>query len=127
MIVDKAQALHSFWSSFGLTAIDEYSAYDERMDLPDNYLTYDVVTSNLGDPVAMSVNLFYRSTSWTEITQKADEIARSIGYGGKVIPITGGYIWIKLGTPFAQRIAVDQDSDLRRIYLNISVDYLTET
>lgn len=124
--MDKAQALHSFWSSFGLPAFDEFSAYDERMNLPDNYITYEVQTSNLGDPVALTANLWYRSTSWEDITKKADEIAQTIGYGGKVIPVSGGYLWIKLGSPFAIRIAVDQDDSIRRIYLNISVDYLTE-
>lgn len=124
--MDKVKALHSFWSSFGLTAIDESSAYDERMELPDNYITYEVQTGNLGDPVALTASLWYRSTSWAEITQKADQIARYIGYGGKVIAVDDGYLWIKLGQPFAQRIAVDQDDSIRRIYLNVSVDYLTE-
>ena len=69
--MDKVQALHSFWNSFGLMAIDESSAYDERMDIPDNYITYEVQTSNLGDPVALSASLWYRSTSWADISQKA--------------------------------------------------------
>lgn len=124
--MDKVQALDSFWNSFGLTAIDESSAYDERMDLPDNYITYEVQTGNLGDPVALTASLWYRSTSWAGISQKADQIARYIGYGGKVIPVEGGYLWIKLGSPFAQRMAVDEDDSMRRIYLNISVDFLTE-
>lgn len=124
--MDKVQALHSFWSSFGLMAIDESSAYDERMDIPDNYITYEVQTSNLGDPVALSASLWYRSTSWADITQKAEEIANAIGYGGKVLAVDGGYIWIKLGAPFAQRMFVDDNDSIRRIYLNISVDFLTE-
>lgn len=124
--MDKVQGLHSFWSSFNLLAIDESSAYDERMDLPDAYITYEVQTSNLGDPVALTASLWYRSTSWAGISQKAEEIAQAIGYGGKVIPVEGGYLWIKLGSPFAQRMAVDEDDSMRRIYLNISVDFLTE-
>ncbi len=124
--MDKVQGLHSFWSSCNLLAIDESSAYDERMDLPDDYITYEVQTANLGDPVALTASLWYRSTSWAEITQKAEEIAQAIGYGGKVIPVEGGYLWIKLGSPFAQRMPVDEDDSMRRIYLNISVDFLTE-
>ncbi len=124
--MDKAQALHDFWSSFQLKAIDEQSAYDERMDLPDKYITYEVQTGNLGDPVELTASLWYRTTSWAEITQKADEIAAYIGWGGRVIPIQGGYLWVKLGAPFAQRMAVEQDS-IRRIVLNISVDYLSAT
>ena len=124
--MDKAQAIHQFWSSFNLQAIDEYSAYDEGMNLPANYITYEVQTANFGDSVALTASLWYRSTSWAEITQKADEIAAYLGWGGKLITIDSGYIWIKQRTPFAQRMAVDQDS-IRRIILNISVDFLSAT
>lgn len=124
--MDKAQAIQQFWSSFNLTAIDEQSAYDTTIELPDNYITYELQTANLGDPVALTASLWYRSTSWADITQKADEIAAYIGYGGKVIPISNGYLWIKLGTPFTQRMAVEDDS-IRRIILNINVDFLTAT
>ena len=123
----KAQALHNFWSSFDLTAIDENSAYDKPMDLPDNYITYEVMTSNLGDPVSLTASLWSKSTSWVAIQQKADEIARFIGYGGKILDIDGGYMWVKLGTPFAQRMAVDELDSIRRMILYISVDFLTAT
>ena len=124
--MDKCQALHQFWSGFNLTAIDEQAAYDTRMELPDNYITYEVQTANLGDSVALTASLWYRTASWADISQKADEIAAYIGYGGRVIPIADGYLWIKLRTPFAQRMAVEDDS-IRRIILNISVDFLTAT
>lgn len=124
--MDKAQAIHSFWSSFGLLAIDEYSAYDSSMELPENYITYEFQSSNFGDSVALTASLWYRSTSWEEITQKADEIAEYIGWGGKIIPIDGGYIWIKLGEPFYQRMSAEIDG-IRRIYMTISVDFLSAT
>ena len=123
--MDKAKAIHNFWSSFNLTAIDEASAYDLKNDLPSNYITYEVQTSNLGEPVALTASLWYRTTSWEDISKKADEIAAFIGYGGKVLDVAGGYMWVKLGTPFAQRMAVEQDDSIRRIYLNITVDFLT--
>ena len=124
--MDKAQALHNFWSSFNLTAIDELSAYDSTNDLPDNYITYEVQTSNFGDSVSLSASLWYRSTSWAAISQKADEIANFIGWGGRLYAVTDGYVWIKLGSPFAQRMAAEQDN-IRRIVLNISVDFLSAT
>lgn len=122
--MDKAQAIHQFWSSFNLTAIDEQSAYDEKIDLPDNYITYELQTSNFGDPLSLTASLWYYTTSWKDITDKADEIAKYIGYGGKIIAVDGGYIWIKLGTPFAQRMATEQEN-YRRIILSITVDFLT--
>ena len=129
--MDKAQAIHQFWSGFTWPAIDEQSSYDqeskEQLNLGDKYITYEVVTGNFGEPIAMTASLWHRSASWSEISQKADEIASAIGYGGKMIPIDGGYIWIKLGSPFAQRMAVEADYDWRRIYLNILADFLTAT
>lgn len=127
----KAEALHSFWAGFSWPAIDEQSAYDTQtlqdLGITDKYITYEVVTGNFGEPIAMTASLWHRSASWSEIQQKADEIANAIGYGGKMLTIDGGYLWIKLGTPFAQRMAVEADYDWRRIYLNISADFLTAT
>ena len=125
--MDKAQAIHEFWSSFGLTAIDEQSAYDTTLELPDNYITYEVRSANLGDSVALTASLWYKSTSWADISKKADEIASYIGYGGRTIKVDGGYIQIWLGFPFAQRIAVEDNNDIRRIYLTILADFLTAT
>ena len=122
--MDKAQALHEFWSGFGLTAIDENSAYDTTIELPANYITYEVGTANLGNPITLSADLWYRTTSWANISQKADEIAHYVGYGGRVLAIDGGYLWVKLSSPFAQRMPVEQDS-IRRINMSISVDFLT--
>ena len=124
--MNKAEALHSFWSSFGLLAVDEYSAYDSTMQLPENYISYEVQTANFGDSVALTANIWYHSTTWEEIEQKKDEIAEYIGWGGKLLPIDDGYIWIKQGTPFAQRMSVEKDS-IRRIVMNISVDFLSAT
>ena len=123
--MDKAQALQEFWSSFGLLAFDELSAYDESISLPNNYITYEVQTANFGDPIALTASLWYRSTSWAAISKKVDEIANYIGYGGRILDLgDDSYLWIKLGTPFSQRMAVEDDS-IRRIVLNIEVDFLT--
>ena len=127
--MDKTQALHSFWSSFNIPAIDEQSAYDEgvleSLGVPKRYITYEAATSNLGDALALTASIWDKSTSWAWITQKADEIAAYIGYGGRVLPVDGGYLWIKLGSPFARRMSDENNYDLRRIYLTISAEYLT--
>lgn len=123
--MDKARTLDQFWSSFGLLAFDENSGYDETLDIPDRYITYEVQTGNFGDPVALTASLWYRSASWAEISRKADEIAAYIGYGGRMIAIDGGYLWVKLRSPFAQRMPVEQEDGIRRIVLNITVDFLT--
>ena len=129
--MNKEQALHAFWSSFGWDALDEQSAYDEVVmrDIgnPDRYITYEVATGNFGDPVTLTASLWHRSTSFEAVTLKANEIAEYIGYGGCTIAVDGGYLWIKLSTPFSRRMPDENNQDMRRLYLTISVDFLSAT
>lgn len=130
--MDKAQALHLFWSSFGIPAIDENSAYDTKVltQLGIGYprITYEVAEGNIGEPIQLSASLWYRDTSWTAAETKAKAIAACIGFGGKTIQIDGGYlkIMLPLGTAIFRRMS-DPDDSLRRIVFTISVDYLTAT
>jgi len=122
--MDKFQALQSFWSSFGIPAYDENTvpSGDDRPSYP--YITYDAVVGNLGDFVAMSASIWYYGTSWAAITTKLAEITTKIGRGGYMIPIDGGAIWIKRGSPFAQRIP-DSNDMVRRIFINIVAEFIS--
>ena len=122
--MDSQQSLHNFWSSFGLAAYDENTVKDNALDDCGAYITYSVSTGYFDEPTALSANIWYRSTSWKEITQKANEIGEEIGLGGKIVPFDDGAIWIKRGTPFAQRMEGDNDN-VRRIYLNIEAEYIS--
>ena len=121
------QAIHNFWSSFGLTAYDENSVPDNAK-LP--YITYSV---NVGDitsgPVTTQASLWYRSMSWKEITEKSEEIRNYLGIGGVMIEHDDGAIWIKRGNTFAQRSAAgssesEQDSSTRRVVLTVDIDFI---
>lgn len=121
------QAIHNFWSSFGLTAYDENSVPDNS-ELP--YITYSV---NIGDitsgPVTMQASLWYRSMSWKEITEKSEEIRNYLGIGGVMIEHDDGAIWIKRSNTFAQRSAAgssesEQDSSTRRVVLTVDIDFI---
>jgi hypothetical protein len=119
--VDKAQALHAFWSSFGLPAYDENTVPDDAK-LP--YITYEVATASLDDgDVALSAHLWYFGKTWADISRKADEIARNIGFGGKTLKTDTGYVWIKRRVPFAQRMS-ESDDNIRRIFLGISAEFI---
>lgn len=123
--MDKEQALHRFWSSFGLTAYDENTVPDNAMTANNGkYLTYNVATASLDEPTPIYANLWYKSSSWAEITAKAEEMAQTIGRGGKLVSFDGGYIWICRGVPFSQRLA-DDDDTIRRIYINVMAEYLS--
>lgn len=122
--MNKFEALQSFWESFGIPAYDENTVPtgDNAPVFP--YITYDAVVSNLGTPVAMSASLWYYGPSWADITAKAIVIEAEIGRGGKIVPLDDGALWIKQGSPFAQRMS-DPNDMVRRIYMNITAEFLT--
>jgi len=122
--MDKWQTLHSFWSSFGLPAYDENTVPtgDQKPSYP--YITYDAVISDFGNPVALSGSLWYYGTSWSQVTTKLSEIQSVIGRGGKFLPFDGGALWIKKGSPFAQRVS-DSNDMIRRIFINIEAEFIT--
>ena len=121
--MDKEQAIHSFWSGFGLTAYDE-TTVPVNVQMP--YIAYNVSTGALGDIIQLHASLWYHSTSWKDITEKAEEIAESIGkYGHKIINYDNGKLYLTQGVPFAQRMSDPADSMIRRIYINVSAEFLS--
>ena len=122
--MDKFQALSSFWSSFGIPAFDENTvpSGDEKPSYP--YITYDASVGNLGSFVAMSASIWDYGTSWSQITTKLGEITAKIGRGGITLPVDGGALWIKQGSPFAQRVS-DSNDMIRRIFINVEAEYFT--
>lgn len=117
----KEQAYYAFLASF------EWATYDENT-VPENAalprLTYEFASNDFDYPVALTFSVWDRSTSWSSVTNKANEISEAIGRGGKMIPFDGGAIWVTRGTPFAQRLA-DEDDSIRRIMININAEFLT--
>lgn len=120
--MDKAQAINYFWNSFGLPAYDE-NTVPHNAQMP--RITYNVATGDLFDVVSLYASIWYRSTSWQAITQKANEIERRLGeHGGEVIDLDDGKLWIVKGSPFMQRMS-DPDDSIRRIYINVMAEFLT--
>lgn len=130
--MDKAQALQKFWESFGIPAyeentVPEYINVDgEQVPVTMPYITYSVSTDSLDNVVNMYASLWYHSTSWKDISEKTEQIARYIvGMNPPSIKFDGGRLYIAKGTPFAQRMADPNDSMIRRMYLNIQAEYLS--
>lgn len=119
--MNKIQTLDRFWNSFGLKAYDENS-------VPDNtsfpYITYEVTSDSFGNTLAQTASLWYRSSSWSEITEKAQDIDDFITRGGRTIAYDGGAMWIQRGSPWAQRMNDPSDDMIRRIVLNITIEFL---
>lgn len=115
------QALYSFWAGFGLDAYDEKSVPDEAQ-MP--YITYETITDDFGSPVASTANIFYRSTSWVDVSAKAMQIESAIGNGGKIVPFDGGAFWIVKGHPFSQRLKDSNDDSVRDIVINVGIEFI---
>ena len=120
--MDKAQALHNFWSGFGLPAYDENSVPEDAA-MP--RITYSVSTDSIDNVLLLSGSLWYHSTSWEDISKKAEEIAQAlVTMNPPAIEIDNGRLYLYKGAPFAQRME-DPDDSIRRIYLNLEAEFLT--
>lgn len=118
---DKWQAIHAFWNSFGIPAYDETSVPDDAV-MP--YITYNAAVSEFESTVMLNASLWYNSTSWAAISQKADEIAQSIN-GYRLEPLKDNqYLFLSKGTPFAQRLE-DTNDRIRRIFINVMGEFFT--
>lgn len=118
--MNKAQAIQQFWESFGLPAYEESTVPDNAV-MP--YITYSMASDSIGHPIAMTGSIWDKTYSWANISQIADAIS-SVLVQVKSVPLDVGFIYITRGTPFAQRM-VDEDDTVRRIYVNLMVEYLT--
>lgn len=119
--MNKEQTLDRFWNGFGLNAYDENSVPDKT---PFPYITYEVSADSFGNVLAQTASLWYRSSSWSEITEKEQQIADFITRGGRTIAYDDGAMWIQRATPWAQRMNDPSDEMIRRIVLNITIEFL---
>lgn len=115
-------ALYTFFSGFGLDAYPENTVPDDAQ-LP--YITYQIAVPEWENPVSLYARVWYRSASFAGISAKVGEIDNAIGPGA-VIPFKDGAIWIYKGTPFAQYMPMDGDPNLKCMYLNMSIQSITE-
>lgn len=120
--MNKMQTLHAFWSSFGLKAYDETSVPDNAQ-LP--YITYEASSDEFGNTLAQTASLWYRSSSWADITAKEEQIAEFIGRGGIMVAYDEGSMWIQKASPWAQRMNDQNDDMVRRIVLNVTIEFLS--
>ena len=119
--MDKLQAYHSFWSGFGLTAY-EVTSVPDNATMP--YITYESSEDDFGNTLALSASVWYWSSSWTDCISKVKQISTKIGRGGKLVKYDGGAFWIKKGTPWANRLNMEDNDSVRRINMNIELEFI---
>ena len=124
--MNKYQALQYFWSLFTWKAYNENTVPDDAMTRNNGkYITYEAETDSYGYDLLLSASLWQRSTSWTEIHAKAEEIAEYIETQfPPEIPVDGGFLKIRKASPFATDMR-DDDDTIRRVRLNVYAEFLT--
>lgn len=124
----KDKALHAFFTGFDIPAYPSNAVLNEEGE-PDvifPYLTYTPVFDAWGgEPVSLTVNLWYRTESEAVPNAKAQELSSAIGLGGRLVPCDEGYIWIKRGSPWCQSLSDETDPAIKRRYINVTAEYLT--
>lgn len=119
----KDKALYAWFNNF----MPFYPASSVPGDVVFPYGTYELITDSLyGGEVGLTVNLWFYTESEADPNAKAQEFAQYIGLGGAVIPCDEGYIWIKRGTPWSQSLVDESDAKIKRRYINVTAEYLTE-
>lgn len=120
-IPNKYEALHAFYSSFGVPAYEENSVPDNAK-LP--YITYEVITSEFdAQNIALSCQIWSRSNSLKELNILTEAMSDALRTGAKLICDTG-YIMLYRGEPFAQTRPSGERA-VKAKYINISADYIT--
>ena len=119
----KDKALHAWISQF----LPAYPTSNVPKDATFPWLTYELITGSWeSGGIALTVNLWYYTESEAIPNAKAQEISDAIGMGGAFVPYDGGAMWIKRGSPWCQNIADESDKNIKRRYLNITVEYLSQ-
>lgn len=117
-----AECINSFWNGFGLNA---YSEHDVPKDATLPYITYETRDGGFSDNIAMTASLWYKGHSWEDVSLKATAISKELGLGGKIMACDDGCLWFKRSTPFSQRMPKSEDPLIRRMIININVEFLT--
>lgn len=133
--MNKQQAYNVFWRQFGVLAFEENTVPDEQtiqklIDAGEAesrypYITYQVLTDDISGAVFPTASIWDKSNSW----EKADILSNQIaGYiqSMNTIKLDDGRMYITKGSPFAQHMGEEGDPSIRRIILNIGVQFFTE-
>lgn len=116
-MTNTARALYQFFSGFGIHAYVENNVPDEA-GLP--YITYELLRPDRLRQAPFHVRIWYRSTSFTAITAKADEIRRIIE-GGHSIQTNDGALRLWPDDNFIQFQPADEP-ELKVAYLSLILE-----
>lgn len=133
--MDKQQAYNAFWGDFGVLAFEENSIPDDTVIqalidsgvAPAKYpmIAYEVIVDDLNNAIYPSASIYDKSSSWERIDKLVNTISTRIQNMG-TIKLDNGRMFITKGSPFAQHMGEGEDFDIKRIVLNLGVEFFTE-
>lgn len=133
--MDKEQAYNAFWSGFGVFAFEENSVPDDKTidelikagvaSAKYPYIAYQVITDDLGYPVYPMASIYDRSDSWERVDRLTHVVSQRIQQMS-TIKLDNGRMFITKGSPFAQHQLESADLNIRRVILNLGVEFFTE-
>lgn len=119
----KAAAIQKFMGGFGIPAYAVSSVPDDA-EMP--YITYTLVSDAFtGAETNMTVDIWYYGDGEVAPNAKAQEVSKALGLGGKMLPCDDGAIWVKRGSPFCQVVTDSTDDKVKRRYINLSLEFIT--
>lgn len=134
--MNKQQAYSAFWSEFGVLAFEENSVPTDdvinemikaglaKSKYP--YITYQVLIDDIDHPVFPTASIYDKSSSW----EKADVLSNLISNRIQTmdtIRLDNGRMFITKGSPFAQHQPESGDLSIRRVILNLGIEFFTES
>ena len=133
--MNKQQAYNSFWSGFGVLAFEENSVPTDdvinemiKAGMASSkypYITYQVLLDDIDHPVFPTASIYDRSSSWERADVLANLISNRI-QNTDTIRLDNGRMFITKGSPFAQHMLEDGDKNIRRVILNLGIEFFTE-
>lgn len=120
----KSEAVQAFLERCG-SPVYAAASVPDHAEFP--YTTYEMQTAAFGDgEVPITVNAWFYTASEDIADAYCEQLSRLIGRGGVMLPCDDGAVWIKRGSPFAQRIKNTGEDMIKRRYINVSAEFFTE-
>lgn len=111
-----ARALYTFFSGFGLPAFVEENV-PTGTEPP--YITYELVNPEWRAPAALRARVWYRTSSYTDMSATLDAIGAAIGEG-TTIRTDGGFVELQKDMRFVQFQATDEPT-IKVAYLSMII------
>lgn len=121
--MNRWEAIHTFWSSFGVPAYEQNSVPDlKTLTFP--YITYEAAVGSWEDIIPLTASIWDKNSSWRRIADLSDNIERFIRLSLPIAYDNGMYrVWIG-DTPFSQNMGDPEDDKIKRKILTVNMEFM---